>query len=121
MPTTCLVGRSSKATCRAVTPIVVGAEFVTISGRWPIIIAPRCEPRSEERTAGSPEGLTNEPSSRQAVMKARTAFRLAWSVWLATVAFLAGAVVLAISRHAPLGLIDLSLILSSGDLRPSER
>jgi hypothetical protein len=28
-----------KATCRAVTTIVVGAEFVTISGRWPIIIA----------------------------------------------------------------------------------
>jgi hypothetical protein len=54
-------------------------------------------------------------------MKARTAFRLAWSVWLATVAFLAGAVVLAISRHAPLGLIDLSLILSSCVLRPSER
>jgi hypothetical protein len=43
-------------------------------------------------------------------MKARTAFRLAWSVWLATAVFLAGAVVLAISRHAPLGLTDLSLV-----------
>jgi hypothetical protein len=44
-------------------------------------------------------------------MKARTVFRLAWSVWLATVAFLAGAVVLAISSHAPLGLNDLSLMI----------
>jgi hypothetical protein len=42
-------------------------------------------------------------------MTARTAFRLAWSVWGATMGFLAGGVVLAISRHAPLGLTDLSL------------
>jgi hypothetical protein len=44
-------------------------------------------------------------------MTARTAFRLAWSVWGATVGFLAGAVVLAIALHEPFGLNDLSLML----------